>query len=84
MLTEYIRAGMRKAHYEVLDDDGTFLGTIPGVQGVWANEDTLEACREELRSVFEDWLLLALRDGDELPVWEGIDLNPVQTIPCGV
>ena len=83
MLTEYIRAGMRKAHYEMLDD-GTFFGTIEGFRGLWANEDSLEACREELRSTFEDWLLLALRDGDELPVWEGIDLNPVQTIPGGV
>ena len=75
MLTDYIRAGMRKAHYEVLDDDGTFLGTIPGVQGVWANEDTLEACREELRSVFEDWILFSLQIGAELPLIDGMDLN---------
>ena len=78
MLTEYIRAGMRKAHYEMLDD-GTFFGTIEGFRGLWANGDSLEACREELRSVFEDWLLLALRDGDELPALEGISLNLAQT-----
>ena len=49
------------------------------MQGVWANEDTLEACREELRSAFEDWLLLALREGDDLPTLDGISLNFAQT-----
>ncbi len=78
MLTAYIRASMRKARYEALDD-GSFFGTIEGFQGLWANENTLEACREELRSVFEDWLLLALREGDDLPTMDGISLNLAQT-----
>lgn len=29
MLTEYIRAAMRRARYEILEDDGTFYGEIP-------------------------------------------------------
>lgn len=69
---------MRQASYELLDD-GTFFGTIQGFLGLWANGDTLEACREELRSVFEDWLLLALREGDDLPTLDGISLNLAQT-----
>ena len=74
MLTEYIRAGMRQARYEVFDD-GTFYGEIEGVQGVWANEPSLEACRVELRSAFEDWILFSLQVGAELPVIAGMDLN---------
>jgi hypothetical protein len=31
MLTEYIEAAMRKAKYEILSDDNTFYGHIPGV-----------------------------------------------------
>ena len=69
---------MRQASYELLDD-GTFFGAIQGFQGLWANGGTLEACREELRSVFEDWLLLALREGDDLPTLDGISLNLAQT-----
>lgn len=49
MLTSYIRAAMRRAHYEILPDDGTFYGAIPGFQGVWANAATLEACRESCK-----------------------------------
>ena len=48
---------MRRAKYEILEDDGMFYGSIPELQGVWANADTLEECREELESVLEGWLL---------------------------
>jgi predicted RNase H-like HicB family nuclease len=58
MLTDYIRAAMHRARYEILLDDGTFYGEIPGFDGVYANADTLEACREELREVLEEWILL--------------------------
>jgi predicted RNase H-like HicB family nuclease len=62
MLTEYIHAAMRAATYEILSDR-TFYGAIPGFQGVYANTDTLEACREELREVLEGWIVLGLRLG---------------------
>ncbi|MBI4672876.1 MAG: type II toxin-antitoxin system HicB family antitoxin [Chloroflexi bacterium] len=74
MLTAYIRAAMRHAKYEILED-GTFFGTIPGFQGVLANQATLEECRDELQSVLEDWILLGLRFGDSLPVVDGLDLE---------
>jgi len=51
---------MHRAKYEILDDDGSFPGSIPGLEGVWANASTLEACREELEEVLEDWLMLSL------------------------
>ena len=52
-----------------------FFGGIPPCQGVWAEGQTLEECREELQSTLEDWLLLGLQLGHPLPVIEGIDLN---------
>ena len=58
MLTKYIQAAMNKARYEILPDDGSFYGEIPGFDGVWANADTLEACRDELKEVLEGWILL--------------------------
>ena len=75
MLTEYIVAAMHKAKYEILEDDGTFYGHIPECRGVWANADTLEACREELQSVLEDWILVRIGDHLQLPIIDGIDLN---------
>ncbi len=74
MLTEYIRAAMKKAKYEILEDDKSFYGHIPGFQGVWANADTLEECREELQEALEDWLVFRISRGLAVPVVEGMEL----------
>jgi predicted RNase H-like HicB family nuclease len=71
MLTAYMRAAMGQAHYEIVEDDGTFYGSIPAIPGVWANAGTLEACREELESVLEGWLLLSMADHSEIPELDG-------------
>lgn len=78
MLTNYIQAAMSYAKYEILEDDGTFYGAIPDCPGVWASEETLEACRDELRSCLEDWILVRISDHLPLPLINGIDLNPSQ------
>lgn len=75
MLSTYLDAAMHKAHYELLPDGEGFFGSIPGLQGVWANANTLEACRTELREALEEWLLLGLRKGHPIPVMDGIDLS---------
>jgi predicted RNase H-like HicB family nuclease len=73
MLTEYIREAMRLAHYE-LTENGRFFATIPGLKGLWAEEATLEACREELQSTLEDWIMIKARFGDkDFPVLNGSD-----------
>jgi len=74
VLTAYIRAAMKRVQYEKLED-GSYYGEIPGFQGVWGNAPSLEACRDELQEVLEDWILLGLRLGHPLPVVDGIDLN---------
>ena len=76
MLTEYLDKAMRLAEYEKIED-GTYYGRIPGFQGLWADEATLEDCRNELRSVLEDWLLLKLWDNDDdIPVRKALSRAP--------
>jgi predicted RNase H-like HicB family nuclease len=75
MLTEYIRAAMRQAKYEILPDDGTYYGEIPGFQGVYANAKTLEECRGELEEVLQDWILFRVSKNLPLPIVEGIELR---------
>ena len=48
MLTKYIQAAMKRAQYEILEDK-SYCGSIAGFDGVWVNEPTLVACREELQ-----------------------------------
>ena len=66
MLTRYIRAAMDRARFKTLDD-GTYFGEIPGLAGIWANEATVETCREVLQEVLEEWLILKIRDNDRIP-----------------
>lgn len=74
MLTQYVEQAMRLAHYEIMEN-GRYWGEVPPLRGVWAEAETLEQCRETLREVLEDWLLVGLRRGHTIPVIEGIDLN---------
>jgi predicted RNase H-like HicB family nuclease len=74
MLRNYIQTAMRQAKYEILSEDGSFYGEIPGFDGVYANADKLEKCREELEEVLEEWILLRVSRNLPLPVVEGIEL----------
>jgi len=77
MLTDYIRAAMRHARYELMEN-GRFFGKVPECRGCWAEAAALEDCREELQSTLEDWLLLGLQMGHKLPAIDGINLNRSQ------
>ncbi|MBI1790575.1 MAG: type II toxin-antitoxin system HicB family antitoxin [Acidobacteria bacterium] len=58
----------------------------PTLPGVVALCPTRRACEQELRSTFEEWLVLGLKLGHALPLIGGIDLNhgparePVDTL----
>ena len=75
MLTNYIRAAMRRARYEILPSDNSFYGEIPGFDGVYANTDTLEECRDELEEVLEEWILVRVSKHLPLPVVDGIEIT---------
>ena len=80
MLTSYLRAAMHQARYEIVEDDGSFYGEIPAIRGIWANAQTLEACREELESVLEGWVLLSIADHSPIPDIDGNRLD-IREVP---
>lgn len=69
-LSAYIDAALASARFKTLDDK-TFFGEIPGFKGVWANGKTAKKCRETLREVLEDWIVLKLRSDEALPAVRG-------------
>jgi predicted RNase H-like HicB family nuclease len=73
MLTRYIHEAMKLAKYRILDD-GSYYGDIPGFRGVLANADVLEECRDELQETLEEWILLGIRLGHNLPEANGVRL----------
>ncbi len=74
VLMEYLDEAMAQAVYDKLED-GSFAGRIPVCTGVVAFQPSLKECEDELRSTLEDWIVVGLKLGHELPVVAGIDLN---------
>jgi predicted RNase H-like HicB family nuclease len=76
VLTVYLDAAMHRATYEQLEDDEGWFATIPEFRGLWASGKTVESARDELRSALEGWIILALREGERLPVLDGTNITP--------
>ena len=74
ILTDYIDEALYRAVYEKMDD-GTYCGTIPPCVGVVAFGGTRRDCVNELQATLEDWLLVGLKLGHQIPPINGIDLN---------
>ncbi|MHC4134412.1 MAG: type II toxin-antitoxin system HicB family antitoxin [Planctomycetota bacterium] len=71
MIRSYIDRALHRATYDRLED-GTFAGEVPGLQGILAHAATLEACREQLSEVIEEWVLVRVSRGLPIPAIDGI------------
>ena len=81
IFSDYFRVAMRHAEYETLPEGEGVFATIPGLDGLWANAPTIEECRDELESVLDDWVLIGLRLGHEIPSIDGLSLAQSQVVP---
>ena len=66
MISKYIAEALHRAQYRIVDD-GLFCATVPGLPGVIATGKTLEACRDQLVEVIEEWLLVRVAQGLKVP-----------------
>ena len=81
MLLDYIQAAMRHAIYEIWPEDTTYYGEIAGFDGVYANDASLEVCREQLEEVLEEWILFRVYKNLKLPVIDGLELTIKVILP---
>lgn len=66
MLSNYIESKLKKTKFKVLKDK-SYFAFIPSVPGVWANAGNKKAAKKELREVLEEWILLKVRDKENIP-----------------
>ena len=66
MISRYIAEALHRAQYRIVDD-GLFCATVAGLPGVVATGQTLEACRDQLAEVIEEWLLVRVSQGLRIP-----------------
>ncbi len=67
MLLEYITEAIRLAKYEILTDDNSFYGEIPGFNGVYAHANTLIDCQKQLQEILEEWIFFRLSRNLSIP-----------------
>ena len=77
-MSDYVEVALEQAEYDKLED-GSFSGRIPECKGVVAFAKSLRECESELRSTLEDWVLVGLKLGHDLPVLANINLNKSPT-----
>jgi predicted RNase H-like HicB family nuclease len=67
MITEYIAEALKRAKFELIDDEEPYYGEVTELRGVWATGKTLEECRHNLAEVIDGWLVVRLRKGLPIP-----------------
>ena len=75
MLTDFLASAMERAHYEMIEDEEPYSGSIPGIEGLWATGGTLEGCRRNLAAALEDWLLFSIHKGSAIPEIGGVRIE---------
>jgi predicted RNase H-like HicB family nuclease len=79
---EYMDAAMRRAEYELTEEEGEWYAHIPGLKGLWATGGTIEDTRKELLSALDGWLHVnAYLGRQRLPDFDGVNmLEPPQKV----
>ena len=78
MLAEYIEEALRRAHYEIIEDEEPYYGEIDELKSVWATGSTLEECRNNLKDVVEGWLLLSIKKSIPIPKLGDVEIREIQ------
>lgn len=66
MISKYVREALKRARFERLEDR-SYVGRIPKLRGVLATGRTVAECRAQLVEVVEEWILVRVARGLEVP-----------------
>ncbi len=73
-LSQYVEAALSLAEYS-RDENGVVIVEVPGVSGFFAQGDTFEDARANLRDVVEGNVMLALQLGLEIAPVAGVSID---------
>ena len=80
MIAEYLTKALKKAHFEIIEDEDPYYGEISELEGVWAVGKSLEECRENLINTIEGWILLRVKKGLAIPPLDDITISIPQEL----
>lgn len=74
MIRGYLDEALRRARYSQLED-GSYAAEVRGLKGVIATGPTIEECREALQTVIEEWVLVRVSRGLDVPSVGGVKIR---------
>ena len=78
MLIEYIEEALKRARYEIIDDEEPYYGAIAELQGVWATGKSLEECRNTLKEAMEGWIIVSIKKGLPIPKLGDFEIKEIE------
>jgi len=78
VLIEYIEEALKRARYEIIDDEEPYYGAIAELQGVWATGKSLEECRNTLKEVMEGWIIVSIKKGLPIPKLGDFEIKEIE------
>lgn len=82
MVVEYVEEALKRAKYEIIDDEEPYYGEIEELQGVWSTGKTLEECRNNLKNVIEGWILLSIKKNIPIPKLGSVEIKEIEENIC--
>jgi len=76
-LGKYVERALELAEY-ARDENGVIIGKVPGASGFFAQGDSFEEARENLRDVIEGNVLLALQLDLPIPRIPGVTIKEME------
>jgi predicted RNase H-like HicB family nuclease len=67
LLDHYIKAALKTARYEKIENGARVYTDLPNFPGAWADGDTRDEAERFLREVLRGWIELELERGRPLP-----------------
>ena len=74
MIRAYTDAALERARYTQLED-GSYGAEVRGLRGAIATGATLESCRSQLQEVVEEWILVRVARGLDIPALGGVRIR---------
>lgn len=74
-LNSYVEEVLKKARYEYGEATDSWCASVDILPGAYAQADTLEEARNQLAEVIEEYILVSIADGDDLPIIDNLDFS---------
>jgi len=80
MLTKYIQAAMRRAKYEIIEDDKSCFGHVPELKACGRTPRPWRRAGKNSRKFLEVWITFGIASHHSFPILDGIEITRFEPV----